>query len=93
MTSLAYKLTQTSAVDDRRLRRDLQAWHFNIVHGTMSLTHDFQDTLGKLFESCVTTISRPTESGLWARRQKENLNSNGRESPDIQGSDVYLSAA
>ncbi|TFK26748.1 hypothetical protein FA15DRAFT_255211 [Coprinopsis marcescibilis] len=64
LAMLADKVTQTTAMDDRRVRKELQ------------------DNYIKLLDSCINFVGRSTDQGSWIRRStKDNLNTNGRDSP------------
>ncbi|KAJ7742186.1 Dopey, N-terminal-domain-containing protein [Mycena olivaceomarginata] len=67
LTVLAEKITQTTAMEDRRIRKELQV----------------KETFGKLLDSCVVFIGRAYDQGSWIRRStKDALGGNsGRESP------------
>lgn len=89
LSVLADKVIQTTAVDDRRLRKELQV-------GSLDLLFDFiitmwlQETYGKLLDSCVTSVSRLDQS-TWIRRgTKDSLAVNGRDSPIPRGMIMYL---
>ncbi|KAJ7070662.1 Dopey, N-terminal-domain-containing protein [Mycena amicta] len=63
------KITQTTAMEDRRIRKELQA-------------RIDCETFGKLLDSCVVFVGRAYDQGSWIRRStKDALSTNGRESP------------
>ncbi|KAJ7103154.1 Dopey, N-terminal-domain-containing protein, partial [Mycena belliarum] len=75
LTVLAEKITQTTAIEDRRIRKELQ-----VRPSGISLC--MQETFGKLLDSCVVFVGRAYDQGSWIRRStKDSLGTNGRESP------------
>ncbi|EGO05284.1 hypothetical protein SERLA73DRAFT_82881 [Serpula lacrymans var. lacrymans S7.3] len=70
---LAEKVTQTAAVEDKRLRKDLQASQLQI---------STRETLTKLLDSCIMFVGRTFDQPTWIRRSaKDALSINGRDSP------------
>ncbi|KAF9067320.1 Dopey, N-terminal-domain-containing protein [Rhodocollybia butyracea] len=72
-TVLAEKITQTTAMEDRRIRKDLQSTWTDTAG---------QDIFSKLLDSCVGYVGKTYGSSSWIRRSaNEALLSNGRDSP------------
>ena len=86
LTVLADKVVQTTALDERRLRKELQVraavGHCNFFR----LNPVMEENYGKLVDSCVISVSR-LDPGTWIRRTtKDTLSAaNGRDSPISRG--------
>ncbi|KAH7930453.1 hypothetical protein BV22DRAFT_1000727 [Leucogyrophana mollusca] len=80
---LGDKVTQTTAIEDKRIKKDLQVR--NTILG-------FVETFGKLLDACVTFVGRSADLPTWIKRTtKEALSTNGRASPVPRGvSDLKL---
>lgn len=78
------KISQTPAMDDRRMRRDIQ-----VVMRTLSyykILIILQDLFSKLLDACVLIAGRSFDQGLWVRRNtKEAFNVNGSDSAISKG--------
>ena len=91
LTVLADKVVQTAALDDRRLRKELQVRctvrHYNYFR----LNPIMEENYGKLVDSCVISVSR-LDPGTWIRRTtKETLSVvNGRDSPIPRGTPIVF---
>ena len=86
LTVLADKVVQTAALDDRRLRKELQVRPAAGYCDFFRLNPVMEENYGKLVDSCVTSVSR-LDAGTWIRRTtKDTLSAvNGRESPIPRG--------
>jgi len=79
---LAEKITQTTAMEDRRIRKELQVHLVHHTDGSQVTDLLPQDNFGKLLESSVVFVGRSFDQGSWIRRStKESLVTNGRDSP------------
>lgn len=86
LTVLADKVVQTTALDDRRLRKELQVRPAVGYCDLFRLNLVMEENYGKLVDSCVVSVSR-LDSGTWIRRTtKDTLSAvNGRDSPVPRG--------
>lgn len=91
LSVLAEKVTQTTAMDDRRIRKELQVSNLvKNLNGSSTLIVWYQETFGKLLDACVLLVSRSSEQGTWIRRStKESLGANGRDSPTPRGGKAF----
>jgi len=86
LTVLADKVVQTAALDDRRLRKELQVRAAVGYRNSFRLNPVMEENYGKLVDSCVISVSR-LDPGTWIRRTtKDTLSAaNGRDSPISRG--------
>ena len=86
LTVLADKVVQTVALDDRRLRKELQVRPATVFVNFFGLNNRMEENYGKLVDSCVVSVSR-LDAGTWIRRTtKDTLSAvNGRDSPIPRG--------
>ena len=88
---LADKVVQTAALDDRRLRKELQVSPTVYYCDIWRLNPIMEENYGKLVDSCVISVSR-LDAGTWIRRTtKDTLSAvNGRDSPIPRGTPIVL---
>ena len=91
LTVLADKVVQTTALDDRRLRKELQVKPTVGYCDSFRLNPVTKENYGKLVDSCVISVSR-LDPGTWIRRTtKDTLSAvNGRDSPIPRGTPIVL---
>jgi hypothetical protein len=87
---LADKVTQNTAIEDKKIKKELQV----SVDIYWFAGADFlKDHYGKLLDSCVVYVGRSTDQGSWIRRStKETILStgSGRESPAPRAGKWYI---
>lgn len=86
LTVLADKVVQTAALDDRRLRKELQVRNTVGYYNFFRLNLVMKENYGKLVDSCIISVSR-LDPSTWIRRTtKDTLSAvGGRESPIPRG--------
>ncbi|KAG9047301.1 hypothetical protein FS842_000675 [Serendipita sp. 407] len=79
LTTLAEIVTQTTAADDKKIRKDLQVREMRNGYG-----HDLnllQETYGKLVDTCILIAGGSFEQGNWIKIPGVNKEVNGRLTP------------
>lgn len=78
-------------MDDKKIRKELQVGKTVLENGT-DQSNLYQESYGKLLDSCVVYVGRFTDQGSWIRRgTKESVINSGRESPALRGGECHKS--